>query len=238
MVVEVAGGYISNSIAIMTDAAHLLSDLLSFFVGIFALRLALKGKDCLNEGTNLQYGYGYHRAEVIGALMSIGIIWVLTGWLLFEAILRFIKPPEDFDAKVMMYTAILGIAVNILMGLTLHQGSHKHFHTHIGGGTCSGHHHHAHEDSSLAEFKHEHSRPGSFIDHHTHRHSKGEEELQLFSTHDESREGSSLLIEDRQTCMQATAATRHQRRSRRNTTRRCTIMQMDRRVPAIMTTRR
>ena len=43
MIAEIVGGYVSNSIAIMTDAAHLLSDLLSFFVGIFVLRLAQNG---------------------------------------------------------------------------------------------------------------------------------------------------------------------------------------------------
>jgi len=43
MVAEIVGGYLSNSIAIMADAAHLLSDLLSFFVGIFALKLAQRG---------------------------------------------------------------------------------------------------------------------------------------------------------------------------------------------------
>ena len=52
MIVEVVGGYLSNSIAVMTDAAHLLSDLLSFFVGIFALRLALRGRGFLTIGTN------------------------------------------------------------------------------------------------------------------------------------------------------------------------------------------
>ena len=44
MVVEFLGGYFSNSIAVMSDAAHLLSDLLSFFVGLFALKLANQGK--------------------------------------------------------------------------------------------------------------------------------------------------------------------------------------------------
>lgn len=44
MAAEVVGGYVSNSVAIMSDAAHLLSDLLSFFVGIYSIRLASRGK--------------------------------------------------------------------------------------------------------------------------------------------------------------------------------------------------
>lgn len=43
MIVEFVGGYISNSVAIMSDAAHLLSDLLSFFVGMYSIRIAKKG---------------------------------------------------------------------------------------------------------------------------------------------------------------------------------------------------
>lgn len=133
MLMEIIGGYISNSIAIMSDAAHLLSDLLGFFVSVFALKLAQKGVD-------KHYTFGYHRAEVLGALASISIIWVLTAWLLIEAFIRFITPPTDFNPKVMMMTAFLGIIVNIIMGFTLNQGGHKHFHSHLIGGSCSHDH--------------------------------------------------------------------------------------------------
>ena len=68
--------------------------------------------------------------------------------LLAEAVARLITPPESFDARVMMITALLGIVVNVIMGFSLHQGTHKHFHSHIGGGSCSGH---DHGDSKLME---------------------------------------------------------------------------------------
>jgi len=137
MIIEIVGGYVSNSIAIMSDAAHLLSDLLSFFVSIFALRLSARG-------INRNYTFGYHRAEVLGALGSISVIWILTLWLLIEAFDRFISPPTDFNPFVMMVTAFLGICVNLIMGFTLNQGGHKHFHSHLMGGSCSHDHDHGH----------------------------------------------------------------------------------------------
>lgn len=74
MIIEFIGGYISNSVAIMSDAAHLLSDLLSFGIGIISVKMSKRKK------TNA-YNFGYERAEVLGALLSIFMIWILTIWL-------------------------------------------------------------------------------------------------------------------------------------------------------------
>jgi cation diffusion facilitator family transporter len=146
MIAEIVGGYMANSIAIISDAGHLLSDLLSFFVGIGALKLASRGKNKDYLGCNSNFTFGYHRSEVFGALVSICIVWLLTLWLLYEAVERFIHPPTEFNAGIMLMTAFLGIIVNLVMGFTLHQGTHAHFHTHIGGGQCGGHHGHNHSD--------------------------------------------------------------------------------------------
>jgi zinc transporter 2 len=87
MTAELIGGYISNSLAIMTDAAHLLSDLLGFVISLCALFIGQRAP------TN-KHTYGYVRAEIIGALTSVILIWGLTLWLIYEAILRAInKPP-------------------------------------------------------------------------------------------------------------------------------------------------
>jgi len=68
----------------LSDAAHLLSDLSGFCISIFSIALAKKA------ATN-KMSYGYHRAEVIGALVSILIIWGLTLVLVFEATVRIIE---------------------------------------------------------------------------------------------------------------------------------------------------
>eukprot|EP01134_Creolimax_fragrantissima_P001643 CFRG1643T1 len=69
---EVVGGYISGSLAIMTDAAHLLSDIAGFFISLVALHLA--GKPASHK-----MSFGYNRAEIVGALLSVLLIWLLTG---------------------------------------------------------------------------------------------------------------------------------------------------------------
>ena len=57
--------------------------------------------------------YGYYRAEVLGAITSILIIWVLLGWLLSEAVARLISPPE-VNGEIMLITAIIGLGCNLL----------------------------------------------------------------------------------------------------------------------------
>ena len=83
MTAEIVGGYISNSLAIMTDAAHLLSDLLGFIISICALLIG-------QYAPTSHLTYGYHRAEIVGALTSVILIWGLTAWLIYAAIWRLI----------------------------------------------------------------------------------------------------------------------------------------------------
>ncbi len=111
MVIELIGGYIAHSLAIMTDAAHLLSDLSGFLISIVSLYIATRP-------ANHELTYGYHRAEVVGALASIMIIWVLTVWLVTEAIQRLITPSE-IDAFLMLCISICGLLFNLIMGKIL-----------------------------------------------------------------------------------------------------------------------
>lgn len=79
---QLIGGWLAGSIAIFTDSAHLASDMLGFGISILALTLAQK-----SASENLTYGW--HRAEIIGTLVSVSSIWIMTGWLLVEATKRF-----------------------------------------------------------------------------------------------------------------------------------------------------
>jgi zinc transporter 2 len=87
--------------------------------------------------------FGFHRAEILGAFISVILIWVLTGILVYEAIFR-IQNPEDVDGKVMFIVASSGLAVNILMGVILHQSGHGHSHGLGGGGGHDHGHTHSH----------------------------------------------------------------------------------------------
>ena len=146
MIIEIIGGYLANSIAIMSDAAHLLSDLLGFLISIISIHISRKvAKNDMS--------YGYHRAEIIGALVSIVLIWALTIWLLYEATLRIINPPQ-VDGLIMIIIAIIGFSFNVIMGVVLakngvqhshglHGHDHKHEHEQENG---ENHHHHSDEE--------------------------------------------------------------------------------------------
>lgn len=114
MLVEIVGGYMSNSIAIMSDAAHLFSDILGFLVGVLAIKLS-------GFGECGRYNFGYRRAESIGAMISVVIIWILTVCLLYSAVGRVISPPEQFNPDYMVVTSFIGVICNIIMGYILYQ---------------------------------------------------------------------------------------------------------------------
>lgn len=106
IVIEVAGGYVANSIAIMSDAAHIASDVIGFGISIMALKMATRNADSV-------FTFGYHRVEILGAFASIFTIWIMAIWLVYEATQRFFNPPE-IAGKVMFGTAILSFIFNLI----------------------------------------------------------------------------------------------------------------------------
>lgn len=127
---ELLGGILAGSLAIMTDAAHLLSDLAGFLISLFALYMA-------QRPPSSTLSFGWQRIEILAAVLSVLLIWALTGVLVYEAVVRAIDPPP-VDGQIMFITAIGGVAVNILMGITLHQGhSHASAHAHAHGAAAS-----------------------------------------------------------------------------------------------------
>ncbi|NXK08324.1 ZNT8 protein, partial [Herpetotheres cachinnans] len=115
------GGQIAGSLAVITDAAHILVDLTSFLISLFSLWLASKPP-------TKQLTFGWHRAEILGALMSMIIVWMVTGVLTYLASMRLLHPDYDIDATVMLITSACAVLANILLSLILHQTSHGHSH--------------------------------------------------------------------------------------------------------------
>ena len=111
MIIEFICGYLAGSLAIMSDATHLLSDLAGFLISLFSLLVAMKPAD-------RDFTFGYHRFEVLGALASILIIWGLTVWLLMAAIWR-IKHPNPIVGFLMVCIAAGGLIFNIIMNRVL-----------------------------------------------------------------------------------------------------------------------
>lgn len=111
MVVEFVGGFMSNSSAIMTDAAHMLSDVCALIVSVFAIKMG-------GLAPSPTKSYGYHRAEVLGALTSIIIIWILVAWLCFEATRRVFAVVNGvgfpLDPFIMLLTSFVSLLCNTL----------------------------------------------------------------------------------------------------------------------------
>lgn len=90
--------------------------------------------------------FGWHRAEVIGTLMSVAFLIIITIWLVVEAIYRFITP-HDVEPTTMLITAVLSIFMNLIMIKILHAdgmpSSHGHSH-------ADGEHGHSHSHGDHA----------------------------------------------------------------------------------------
>ena len=144
MCIEIIGGYLANSIAIMSDAAHLLSDLFGFVISIISITISKK------VATNTM-SFGFHRAEIIGALVSVTLIWGLTLWLLYEATVRMINPVQ-VDSIIMIIIAVIGFLFNVVMGIVLSWNGIGHVHIM---------HNHKHDE----EHQHEHDDDDDEHDH-------------------------------------------------------------------------
>lgn len=91
----------------MTDAAHLFSDFIGFLISLLSIWIARK-----LPTKNMTFGY--YRAEVLGAFLSVLTVWLLAGVFAVLAINRILKKEYDIDADTMMVVASLGLVVNIV----------------------------------------------------------------------------------------------------------------------------
>jgi cobalt-zinc-cadmium efflux system protein len=110
-VAEVVGGLLTGSLALLADAAHMLSDNFSLGLALFAVWLA--GKPATPERT-----FGYKRAEILAALANGITLVAISFWIFFEAYRRFQESPEILGGW-MLAVALIGLVVNVAAGLVL-----------------------------------------------------------------------------------------------------------------------
>ncbi|XP_026922970.1 probable proton-coupled zinc antiporter SLC30A4 isoform X1 [Acinonyx jubatus] len=122
MIGELVGGYIANSLAVMTDALHMLTDLSAIILTLLALWLSSKSP-------TKRFTFGFHRLEVLSAMISVLLVYILMGFLLYEAVQRTIHMKYEINGDIMLITAAVGVAVNVIMGFLLNQSGH-HAHSH------------------------------------------------------------------------------------------------------------
>jgi cobalt-zinc-cadmium efflux system protein len=102
--IEVAGGYFTNSVAIVSDALHDLGDSFSLALAWYFQKLSKKKRDS-------EYSYGYRRFSLLGALINSTVLLVGSIFVISESISRLVSP-ENVDAKGMFLLAVFGILIN------------------------------------------------------------------------------------------------------------------------------
>lgn len=115
LIAEVAGGLISGSLALLADAAHMLSDSLSLSVALLAAWLAARPGGPSRT-------FGYRRAEILAALFNGVTLVAISIWIFIEAGIRFGDPPE-VEAGLVLVVAVGGLAVNLVAARILHAHS-------------------------------------------------------------------------------------------------------------------
>mmetsp|Transcript_1778 Transcript_1778/g.5191 ORF Transcript_1778/g.5191 Transcript_1778/m.5191 type:complete len:471 (-) Transcript_1778:155-1567(-) len=154
--VEVVGGLLAGSLAILSDAAHLFADLAAFVVAIAASHLA-------SLPPSSDFTFGYKRTEALAALFSMASLAIVSIFLLVEGVRRLwpfivgwiteeeadVDDDLDVDGKLMSLIAFIGVVVNVILAFVLgehhvhlpggdHGHSHEHEHGHSHGSDCGG----------------------------------------------------------------------------------------------------
>lgn len=122
--VEIIVGYVTNSMALVADSFHMLSDVISLVIAFLSIKMSPKK---WSKNT-----FGWARAEVLGALVNAVFLVALCFSILVESLKRFYKPEEIDEPYLILYVGISGLVVNVI-GLFLFR-EHGHSHT-------RGHHH-------------------------------------------------------------------------------------------------
>lgn len=117
MVVEVAGGLISGSLALLADAAHMLTDAAALALAWIAFRIARRPADPKRS-------YGYHRGQVLAAFVNGAVLIVIVAGIAIEAVQRLLAP-QPVEGWIMLAVAALGMAVNIVALVILHGGDRR-----------------------------------------------------------------------------------------------------------------
>ena len=115
LVIELIGGLVSNSLALLADAGHMLTDVgalaLSLFVAWFTLQPGTPRKS-----------YGYLRWEILAAFINGATLLLISAWILVEAVVR-VRHPEPVRGGLMLAVAIAGLIVNVIAARVLHPAS-------------------------------------------------------------------------------------------------------------------
>lgn len=114
MVVEVVGGILSGSLALLADAGHMLTDTMALALAALAFHVSKRPADH-------RLTYGYQRFQILAAFVNGLSLLLIVGWILVEAVRRFLEPTEVMGTT-MLVVAVAGLVVNVIAFIVLHGG--------------------------------------------------------------------------------------------------------------------
>ena len=119
---EVIGGIITNSLALISDAGHMLTHLFALLVSLFALFFA-------SRPPTEKKTYGFYRLEILAALFNGVTLFMISVWIFYEAYRRFMHP-ETISSGKMFIVALVGLVANVACAFILKGGGDEHGHGH------------------------------------------------------------------------------------------------------------
>ncbi|HLP27986.1 MAG TPA: cation diffusion facilitator family transporter [Candidatus Didemnitutus sp.] len=119
-VAQVVGGIFSGSLALLSDAGHVLVDLASLLIAFFGLRLAAKARD----QHDIKYTFGLRRIEILAALTNGFLLIGICIYIVIEAVRRLIDADTHVHAESMLVIAIIGFIANAISAMYLHRSEH------------------------------------------------------------------------------------------------------------------
>ncbi len=116
MVAEVVGGLWSGSLALIADAGHMLTDAAAVVMALIAMWIA-------DKAASAERTFGYQRTEVLAALLNTVALWLIAGWILFEAYHRAFREEVSIDGWPVLFVGLGGLLVNLAAAWILHRSS-------------------------------------------------------------------------------------------------------------------
>lgn len=150
-------GYSVHSLALIADSFHMLNDIISLIIALWAVRVKN------TKPADGKYTYGWQRAEILGALINAVFLLALCFTIIMDAIQRFFEPQEISNPQLILVVGIAGLVSNGVGLVLFHEHGHGHSHSHGGVGSASDSKSHSHSHTSGG-------------DHHDHDHEDQDEE--------------------------------------------------------------
>lgn len=115
VIVEAAAGYFANSLALLTDAAHNVTDVIALALSWFAIRITA-------QPANARRTYGFHRAGILVALVNSTTLVLISLGIFYEAYRRFMSPPE-VQSGILIGVGLIAVVINLVTAMLVHRGS-------------------------------------------------------------------------------------------------------------------